>query len=398
MICGILILLINPPRKGDEGFHTLQVKRIYRADTNFFVPELTTIPGYHFTLAFISKVINPVLHFKRHPKTRVLRFIQACLALLLPLTTFLITKELKKSRKLVLAIVLMPIIFPMLFLVYTDVFSLILFLAAFLFHIKKRYDLAALFVLLDILVRQDNVIWLVFLMTLLAYEVYQKHKSKGIDKKFIQDLFSSSGSYFMVLFLFIGFYIFNNGVAIGDKSAHPPMKFHAGNLWLFFAVFFIIFLPLIMAKLVKIIKLFRSKLTAVVPLILFGYFLFRKTFVFTHPYNNQLNTAYLYNAILNFIANNQFMYLVVYISIILSVGYIFVQGFIQKKYNISIIFIVLSLLLHWLISGRYYFIPLVLLFLTLDEGSRILKHQIIYSATMSIIIFYFFFFTDNVLP
>lgn len=394
VVGGVSVYFINADRQADESFHTLQIKRIFRGD-NRFVPELTNIPGYHYTLATMSKVTNPVIDYGKHPKTKVLRIFQAVLSLLLPVAIFLIVRELRQKKQLTLILVLVPIMFPLLFMVYTDILSLTLFLFAFLFHVKKRYDLAGFFILLDIVVRQDNVIWLGFLMILLVYDVY--NKTKKVDKKFIQDILSQGLSYIVVFVIFLMFYSFNGGVAIGNKSAHPSMKLHVDNIYLFFATFTIIFLPIIIFKLKDIWRIFSKHWLLSIGIIIGGYFIFAHTFVVEHPYNHTTYN-YIYNFATYYILENIFINILTYALIVLFVGYMLVQPFLYKKYILIIPFIILFLSFHWLVTFRYYFIPLVILLLVLHNDERPMKYQIAYSGLLSVVVFCCIFFTSNLLP
>jgi len=388
---GMLVFYFSPGYLADEAFHTLQIKRIYRADHRF-VPELTTIPGYHYAMSYMSKVTSVIIDYGRHPKTKFLRIFQTMTSLLLPLIIYGIVRELKQKREIPLVALLIPIVFPFLFLVYTDLLSMTLFLGAFLFHIKKRYDLAGLFMLLDIVVRQDNVIWLFFLITLLFYETYQKYRK--INKQFIRHFFVNGIAYCLVLFLFVGFYIFNGGVAIGDKSAHPSMRFHASNVWLFFAMFSVMFLPLIVLTAKKIWLSFRKKWFLYVWFIIGGYFLFIQTYSVDHPYNASIS-KFIHNNIAHHILHSTWLGIVTYGLVLLAIGYLFTQSFINKKYILVVIFGILSLALHWMIEFRYFFIPMVLLLLVLNHDKKTMNYQIIYGGVLSLMIFYYLFFYNG---
>jgi len=394
IVGGISVYFINANRQADESFHTLQAKRIFREDHRF-VTELTNIPGYHYILAYMGRMTDPVFDYGKHPKTRSLRVFQLFLSLLLPIIIFIIIQELKQKKEIILILILIPIFFPLLFMVYTDALSLILFLGAFLFHLKKRYDLAGFFMLLDISVRQDNVIWLLFLGTLLFYEIYKENDQ--LNKKMLFEFFSKGISYIIVFVIFMMFYSFNNGVAIGNKKAHPSMKLHVDNIYLFFATFTTVFLPMVVFKLRDIWRIFAKNWILSCIIIIGGYFIFTNTFIVDHPYNHTTYN-YIYNFVTYYILENIFINILTYIFIVLSVGYLLTQQFLNKKYILVIPFTIVFLSLHWLVAFRYYFIPLAILLLVLYNDNKSIKYQIFYSGILSVVIFCSIFFTSNLLP
>ncbi len=391
VFCAFIIFFVGPKRFADESFHSLQIKRIYRSDHRF-VPELTNIPGYHYTMAFMGRITDPIFSYGRHPKLDSIRLFHAILSLLLPIVLFFLIRELKQKSMIMFVVIFTPIIFPLLFLAYTDILSLTLFLCAFLFHIKKRYDLAGLFMLLDISVRQDNIIWIGFLLALLIYETYQNHKK--IDKTFITTFFSQSLSYIIVTILFTIFYVFNGGVAIGDKSAHPSMRLHLGNVYLFFTTFSFLFLPIIIGNIKKIYHVFAQHKIYYTILILIGYVVFTQTFVVDHVYNHVRINFFIHNAVLQYITTYKICEALAYIGIVLAIGYFFSQSLIKKKYVIMLPFALVSLSLHWLIEPRYMIIPTVFALCTIRHQKTILRYQILYSIFFSVLL-YFLIFIDT---
>jgi len=392
IIGGIIFSFLNPSTIADEEVHISQIKKNYEGELKLST-FITNIPGYHYTLAYIGKVVNPIFNFDEHPKRRDVRLFQLSIALLFPIVIFLLIKELKQKKQLVLILTLLPIISIYFFVVYTDILALTLFLFAFLFHLKKRYDLAGLFMLLDMTIRQDHVIWLGFLLILLLYQIYQDRKK--IDVAFVKSIFGDGISYFMALILFMMFYHFNGGVAIGDSSAHPSMNFELGNIYLFFVIFTVIFLPTVLFEFKKIVQFFRKYFIISGICIIVGYFIFTNTFIVDHPYNLLISEVFLHNVIARAIMNNALIELVAYILIIISVGYLIVKPFIDKKYILIIPCMLLALSLHWMIEFRYFMIPLVLFALTLEYDLRAAKSQIIYSGLMLVLLFYFLFTIDS---
>ncbi|MCK4635620.1 MAG: hypothetical protein KAT32_02055 [Candidatus Moranbacteria bacterium] len=391
---------LAPGRFTDENSHTLQVKRIFRGETNRPVKQLTTIPGYHYTLAFIGKIADPFIDYKTkkgHPSDQWLRVFQVILALLLPIVLFFANKKLKQNQRTILAILSVPTLAPLFFLVYTDVWSLVLVSSAFVFYLYKRYDASALFLLLSLLVRQDNILWLGLLMTLLALDIFVENDKK-INKSLLVDFISKSASYFVVMFLFVMFYVFNEGIATGDKSRHPSMSLHFGNIYGFLILFSFMFFPVVISNIKKIYNFyFRDLKRSIITLVLMftGYFVFVRTLVLEpHVYNVKLR--FMHNWVLYYLQENLFFSIFGYSLFVLAIGYFFTKPFIKNKYSLIIPFSFLFLSLHWLFEFRYYIIPLILTFITVRHKTKSLNYQIVYGGVLSLIISYVIFVNKDI--
>ena len=395
----MLVYKLAPGRFTDENSHTLQIKRIFRGESRP-VRHLTTIPGYHYTLAFMGKIADPFVDYKTekgHPRDQWLRVFQAMLALFLPIALFFANRKLKQNQRTILAILSVPTLAPLFFLVYTDVSSLVLVGSAFIFYLYKRYDASALFLLISLLVRQDNILWLGLLMTLLALDIFVENDKK-INKSLFIELISKSASYLVVIFLFIMFYVFNGGIATGDKSRHPSMSFHFGNVYAFLILFSFSFFPVVISNVKKIYNFyFRDLKRSMISFILMfaGYFIFVRTLVLEpHTYNRLLR--FIHNWVLYYLQENLFFSIFGYVLLILAVGYFFTKPFIKKKYVLILPFSFLFLSLHWLFEFRYTIVPLVLTFITLKHRSKSLHYQIVYGGILSLIIFYIIFVNKDI--
>lgn len=397
----MMVYKFNPGRFTDENSHTLQIKRIFRGESRP-VRHLTTIPGYHYTLAFMGKVADPFIDYgteKGHPRDQWLRVFQAMLALFLPIILFFTNRKLNQNQKTLLVILSVPILSPLFFLVYTDVLSLILVSSAFVFCLYKRYDASALFLLLSLLIRQDNILWLGLLITLLFLDVFVEN-SKKINKNLFINFISKSISYFVVIFLFIMFYVFNGGVATGDQSQHPSMSFHFTNVYGFLMLFSFLFFPIAVSRIKKIYRLFFGNLKRAVISgisIFVGYFIFAQTLVLElHRYNRPELSKFIHNQVLNSLQNNFVFSIFGYLLLILAVGYFLTKPFIKKKYTLIMLFSLLFLSLHWLFEFRYAIVPLILTLITVKHKTKSLNYQIIYGGVLSLIIFYIIFINKGI--
>jgi alpha-1,2-glucosyltransferase len=142
----------------DENYHAAQIFAFLRG--NFVVvPALTTVPGYHLLMAGIAKLLS--LH-----SMQGLRIINVSFGFISAFIFYAIRRFFDDPNALIysVAFFFFPIFYPYYFLVYTDILSLSLILAAFLMALNERHILAACLLTFALLVRQNNVIWAAFFM------------------------------------------------------------------------------------------------------------------------------------------------------------------------------------------------------------------------------------------
>ncbi len=388
VVCGFLASHFPSHYIADESLHALQIKYIYEG-RHLFVDTITVIPGYHYLMAFFGRIFNTIFHYETVPKIGDLRMYQTGISLLFLVVSFRIIRKLRMNDHILPLFIFMPIIFPFLFLVYTDVASLAVFLMAFLAYLYKKHGLAAVFLFLDITIRQDNILWVGFFLTLLFFESYQEYKN--FDRNFFLIFFKKSITYVVVIICFLPFYYLNEGVAIGDKMFHPSMKMNFGNVYLFLIVFAFIFLPTILDRLKDILTFFYKGKVLSFALIANGFVVFGSTFVVDHPYNQSF-AGYIHNHIILTMASNFSILVIAYLLIVLVIGYFFVTNFLDKKmFFVAAMFSMLFLSMHWMIEFRYYMIPMILILLTVEFKSSIIKYQIIYVFVLSALLFYAIF-------
>ena len=115
----------------DEGNHTDQITRFVHGEF-LFNSFLMTIPGYHFVMAVFVKM------FKAESLSDI-RLIALFLNILILPVYYLCARQIGHSNPLfkTLQFAYFPIIYPFYFLIYTDIFSLLLILAAFFFILRK---------------------------------------------------------------------------------------------------------------------------------------------------------------------------------------------------------------------------------------------------------------------
>uniref|UniRef100_A0A0E0KSH0 Dol-P-Glc:Glc(2)Man(9)GlcNAc(2)-PP-Dol alpha-1,2-glucosyltransferase n=2 Tax=Oryza punctata TaxID=4537 RepID=A0A0E0KSH0_ORYPU len=266
-----LVDSIVPDLYMDEIFHIPQVQRYCRGDFLTWDPMITTPPGlYYISLAYVASL------FPGAWATRIAEVFDAlCTTALLRSTNVImavicgvlvhdlllcIRPEIGKRKATAFAILvaLYPIHWFFTFLYYTDVASLAAVLAMYLFCLKKQFWVSAAFGAFSILLRQTNVIWMIFfaangaiahaqclyVKNNVRYEnselTYKSNKeishmdnkttAPGFTEEIWDTIFKLWNSkcevliafipFAMVLLVFVAFIVWNGGIVLGAKEAH----------------------------------------------------------------------------------------------------------------------------------------------------------------------------------
>jgi len=355
-----LILFWHAPLKVDEQDHYPQTVSYVNGD--YAKPYLiSTLTTYHAVLAVISKVAGGITSIK------FFRAINLLFALIAIFIFGKICVNLKKEMTEVsmMQFAFFPIIFPYFFLVYTDILSLLMVLAAIYFLVRKKYQWSGLFSIFACAVRQDNIIWLGFFFILTYADEY------GFKFR-IKDLFQhllKLWTFLAGLILFIIFVIINKGIAVGDKSMHPAFSFHLGNIYFFLFLFFFLFAALNISNFNKIVLLIKKRKLIIAGIVIF-YLLFIFTFSNDHPFNYQWGDYYLRNAVLIFFTSSWIHKTVFFICAAYAILSLCVTEFRNKNFYLLYPFTFLFLIPSWLIEQRYYFIPFTLFLLFKKEDKK----------------------------
>ncbi|KAF2934803.1 dol-P-Glc:Glc(2)Man(9)GlcNAc(2)-PP-Dol alpha-1,2-glucosyltransferase isoform X1 [Oryza sativa Japonica Group] len=170
-----LVASIVPDPYMDEIFHVPQVQRYCRGDFLIWDPMITTPPGlYYISLAYVASlfpgawVTRIAEAFDALCTTALLRSTNVIMAMICGVLVhdllLCIRPKIGKRKATAFAILvaLYPIHWFFTFLYYTDVASLAAVLAMYLFCLKKQFWVSAAFGAFSILLRQTNVIWMIF--------------------------------------------------------------------------------------------------------------------------------------------------------------------------------------------------------------------------------------------
>lgn len=332
----------------DEIHNYTQIEIFFNGDFRMN-PPMTMIPGYHLFLSVFAVLFNNISY-------PFLRFLNVIISSISVLVFYLISRELdnKNSYIKTLQFAFLPAIFSFVFLIYTESLSILLILLSFLFLIKKNYVLSGLIASIDILVRQNNIVWLAFLLVYLFLQEF----SYKINFKNVIDFLQKAWSFFFGVGIFLIFLFLNKGAAIGDSGNHP-IALHAGNVFYLIVLSSILFLPIFVSKFKEVQNFIKSKKVIVFLVSLLVFLLYIFTFKNDHQYNQGFPSFYIRNNILELMDYNIFSKLVFSIPIIYFVLSLFTIKSVNKKMWIIYVFSVLFLIPSWLVDSRYGILPMV---------------------------------------
>lgn len=366
---------------GDENIHSWQVSQFLSGNFGLH-PNLTTLPGYHYTMYALAKIFN--VH-----SLAGMRYITFSFGMLAVIIFFIMARALDpiSSGIKTLQFFFLPILFQYFFLIYTDVASLLFVLAAFFFAMKKHTIISFVFIFASILIRQTNIIWLLFIFIAL-YCIEYGYK---FDKKFLLQYGKKNILFIAGAIAFGVFIFFNKGFVLGDKEMHPWFSFHLGNVYIILIAFFFLFLPLNIYNFPKIFSLVKKK-----PIILGALFIFFLVYIFTstytHHYNQEIYTFYIKNMLLVFLNKHSIIRMLFFLPIAYCILSLAVTKLHEKWQYLIYPATILLLLPSSLIEHRYYIIPFSLFILFKQNQSRgrgIEYSQIVIFIATSLGIMYF---------
>jgi len=333
----------------DENDNYVQITNFLHH--NFKLLEISALPGYHALVTFLAMIFGFSTIYEIRIITAIIGYFSVCAYLFLSVKI-----HGKTDFTGTIQYFLMPVIFVFLFLIYTDIASLLAVMLMVHAVLKRQYTLAGLLGIASMLFRQNNVIWIVFAMSLSYVENFGWSISTDNLKASLRKLWL----FILCIALFVSFVIINHGVAVGDASSHPAFKFSTGNISFFLFTIFVMLLPLQVTALPKIYQLLVEKKWLLIPILLFFLF-FWFTFHPDHPYNQIEPQYYMRNLILTRTQLNITYKIFFFFPVLYATLFLIVTPLISQKYYLIYPFTILFLAPSWLIEQRYYLIPLVLL-------------------------------------
>lgn len=350
-----IIFFGSSTKYADEDDHSRQIFRFMKGNYAM-LSSITTIPGYHVTVATIAKIIGSSRNSQH------IRLITLGLSMVSIRIFYLLAKKIKEEDAFLktLQYIFFPVSFIYFPLIYTDIFSLLLVLAAFYSGISRKYSISAIFALFSLLVRQTNIVWVIFF---LAYFYFLEN-----DFSFSLQKMQAYGrkvlGYLGLIVLFVVFVLLNKGVAIGDRAMQQA-GFYMGNVYFFMALVGFLFAP------ITVYSILKGKLFSLKKRIVYGAgagLFFALLFVFFQPalHGYNLKTQFLRNIILA-LAYGRYVW--VYALAIMFGCLTLSLLELEKKSAMILLFILVSLVPSMLIEQRYSIVPLVFILLLRKKTS-----------------------------
>jgi alpha-1,2-glucosyltransferase len=276
-------------RYSDEIHHYRQIRSFCDGDFTLN-PRITTIPGYHVVSALAGRVTGDC-------SSERMRLVNTVIGALSVVAFFLAMRAAGSQVPVArtLQYFFLPILLPYHFLIYADSISLLANLVTMALLLRGRFALAGLAGSLAILVRQTNVVWLVLVCAVALADapgVWNEPRPLAAGLR-------RTWTALLGLVGFAAFVLWNGGVAVGGRGAFAA-GFHTGNVFLFLALYFVLFLPANLFALRKRRERLADKLLWA--LVAGAYLVFLATFRVDHPFNKF--EGFLRNEMLSAVASS----------------------------------------------------------------------------------------------
>jgi len=349
---GYAVLGLHSDMLADEGFHVSQAKAFF--DGQFVILSGTAmVPGYHAVLALVERTFG--LH-----DVVFLRFINLLGSLLLPVLVWRLVAlhAPAVAARRTAQWFLMPLLFPFYFLVYTDAWALVALLAIFLCTLQRRYVLAAAAAAVATLLRQDMIVW-----AGMAWWLAVLGDGDLAPRRREWRLRLRSGLWrglplLVVLLAFVVFYLWNGGVAVGDRE-RQTLRFNLTNIACFLLCAWFVFLPQNIAALPRI-RTFMLRPTCIV-LVLAGFALYMGVYANDHEFNSGRHRYFLHNEGLHWLTEYPWIRALAFVPMAWMALTAAVTPLAEPRLRIMYLFAPLAVGLHPLIEPRYY-LPALTLF------------------------------------
>lgn len=414
----------------DEIFHIRQAKKYCEGNFSEWDQKITTPPGLYIVSVGI---LVPVSCLLRRDLCTVngLRGISFAFMIgnfyLVYLLHFYLNRPHHNSKgKQIILSSLNLMIFPVLhfftYLYYTDSGAVFFVLMMYLFHLMKNNSVAALFGLLATLFRQTSIVWVFFIailqatyttvhfaerelsarkenthhlvaLTKLVIGIFLHRRKYAIP--FLIEMLKATGGYLLVGISFILFVIYNEGIVLGDRSAHQAcLNFTQILYFLGFMLCFCSTYLLSIAKLKCFVRFCKDR-----PLeLLLGCavcLIFIHKFSFVHQYllaDNRHFTFYVWRRILGL----KYPIPLLYIPLYLYAAWSLIDSLRHTSEVWMLAFVCcvcISVVPQKLLEFRYFIIPYLILRLNMNIQSwcQILGEFVLYVA-VNIVVFYLFLY------
>ena len=376
----VLIIMFLFVRKADflcdERAHFMTISEI----TNNNIRDETfarnaQIPTYYYLMSIFTK-------FFTSDNIANLRLIQTIFSIITIYIVWLICQEVdpQYAKIKTLQILFLPVLNIFLVFIYNESLTLLFTLLSFYFVLKRKFLWGWVTLFLSITLRQNNIIWLLFLLLYQWWDIVRYDINITKISKFLKQIWGYLSS---ILFIVI-FFVINKGPALADKQANP-LAFHIENIYFLLLIIPILFLPILLFQIPQILnKLTKHKwILLTIPFIFILYWYFFKADNF---FNSDYYIFHLRNKLINAMLINSIHKIIYFLPILFGIALTFYQKLLDHKFYALYIFDLFYLATLWLIEPRYYIIPLVFYLIfrkTVNKKIEII--QVIYFAILSLI-------------
>lgn len=356
-IAGIVIVRFIFGPASDEQYYIPQVEWFVSGRFEL-VPGITMLPGYHAGVAALVAILGD---FSDH-RARMVSF--AVGLALIPSSWALARRHAPQAAPVKAAqALLQPLAFPYLFLVYTEAWSLAALAAMVLSALSRRHALAALIGLAGTLMRQDFIFWVGFTATLVALDGIDLAHWRSELRAIGRNALVTCAPYLAVMAAFVAFVIWNEGVAMADKTAHPR-PFNLTNLYFFYLCAWLVFLPHCLEAAPRIARLLRRPL--VLGALAAAFAIYWATWSNPHIYNQGHLSYWLHNKALYWIDREAWVRAIAFVPMAWSAMTLLTTRLPERRFYLLHLFAPLFALLHPLVEQRYY-LPAMLLYILWRE-------------------------------
>jgi len=347
----VLSVYADRPVADEFGHHLYAIQQFYEGDWSR--PEhLPMLPAYHALAAVTARVFGANL--------LVLRGLSAVMMIG---AIFFFDGALRRRGVVhrghaLLHFAWLPLLLPFSVMVYTESASMLCLAAAIYLQSRRRLQLSAMALLLACLVRQSNMVWVVFL-AVLAWMEQERATNGGMLRRLWVHA---------IVTVLVGVWLLMDTGGARAVEANRP-RFNVAQLYLFAMTVVVLWAPVWIARvprdaiaLASWIR--RSPLRGVLVVLAAGVALVLLVIAFENPHPWNENTRYFRNIPLMAMSQSWGVRWIVAI-VIVAVAPILVHFQADQpagsKLALVWLFTLLFLLPHSLAEPRYYIVPVVLL-------------------------------------
>jgi len=365
LVCVIAMIALLPDQPlVDEHFHLAQIQHLIGGNFSL-LPHLPMPPGYHALIAGPASMLGM-------DSLSALRWISTVFSLAaVVLAGMILVQQRAGLPELRTAqILLCPLLWPFYFLLYTDMVSTSLVLAALLLATTGRYYSSAFFATISLAVRQTSIVWSAL------YWLVALHRSGHISQlrsqvpgretgwsreltRIVKAGLTDTWPLLLPGLAFIVFTLWNGGIAVGSRDLHQLSGIYPTHLFVLLLMVWILTLPVQIARLPDIGRLIKARpWIALLPLFMLAIYWW--CFAVTHHHNFGLPEYHLRNRLLLWMDQNPVIQLLAFIPMAWAGLTLIVIKLRSPIYYWLFPLTAIAVLPVELIEQRYYIVPFVL--------------------------------------